>query len=175
MKANTYAEILETPIEGRRIKVQAVWQSFSDKILLLVTPSGKLGQMISVSLAAGRASASISSGVGGVSSGGLGGGEGITGMYEVPAEEMDMLPDVPLTPRFLMGASTDARGDMASTLSVQIASLLRRLAPDDGRTLVFGLTLPGSAAFWADDNGENDEVKAMLFPQIIHIVSMVRI
>ena len=139
--------------------LEAVWQSFTDKILLVVTPNGKIGQLMSVSLRGGPTDALAMP---------------VSYHGEEEEEAMEMLPDVSLTPRFLMGASSDRRGEMASTVAVQVASLLRRLAPNDDRTLVLGLTLPGSSRFWDDESGRHDEIKSTLFTQIIEIVSKVR-
>ncbi|BFZ57272.1 hypothetical protein PYCC9005_004323 [Savitreella phatthalungensis] len=106
------------------------------------------------------------------------------------SEGFGMLPNTHLTPHFRMGSSTDARADMTSLLAVQIGSMVVERDPTERRTLLLGITLPGSSKFWDTNSGgeaaehdtddgqrgrSNEEEKRALFLAVMELAASVRI
>jgi hypothetical protein len=121
---------------------------FTDRIVLLLTSNGKMGQFLSVS----------------------------TGQASLPQNElqtesdMSMLPDISLTPDWVLGSSDTARSHMASLLSVQVTSALMSQGMNANQKLLFGLNLPGEERFWQDNDGdENQQEKQEAFINLVKL------
>ncbi|KAL1896563.1 hypothetical protein Sste5346_004597 [Sporothrix stenoceras] len=103
---------------------------FRDKILVLVSQSGRLAQWIQVPLSAPSA-ASVDAAL---PLNSRTNGNPATGL----------LPSTHLTPRTLFGAGGESRETFGQLVAAQIGSLLALRDPSETRTLVVGLGLAGS-------------------------------
>jgi chloramphenicol 3-O-phosphotransferase len=82
---------------------------------------------------------------------------------------MHMLPPSHLDLVTVFGASTGARAEMSQLLAVQTAAVLYHHQPDNQRTLLMGVTLPGTDAYWDDD--EHTFERAGFFVDILAFIA----
>ncbi|CAK7223695.1 hypothetical protein SEUCBS140593_005322 [Sporothrix eucalyptigena] len=123
------------------IPTEAEVTYFRDKILVLVSQSGRLAQWIQVPLSAPSA-ASVDAAL----PPGLRSGNPSTGL----------LPSTHLTPRTLFGAGGEVRETFGQLVAAQIGSLLALRDSSDPRTLVvgLGLSLPSSGSGSVNNNAQ---------------------
>jgi hypothetical protein len=78
----------------------------------------------------------------------------------LPDEDEEGMQNTPphLNPRFLLGSSSDPRGEIAQLYAVQIATLVVKQNPQERRTLLVGVGLKGKIA----SNYESEEARALI-------------
>lgn len=119
----------------RTSRVTAACSLFSDRIVLLLTSNGKIGQLLNINT-----------------------GPANLQQNELYApSDMSMLPNISLTPDWLLGANETPRSEMTGLLSVQATSALMHQGLGANRKLLFGFNLPGDEEYWQydDDEGAN--------------------
>ncbi|GAO49393.1 hypothetical protein SAICODRAFT_68448 [Saitoella complicata NRRL Y-17804] len=104
-------------IDGKH--TECLVYGFADRIMVLVTDSGKIGQMLSVSLETSS----------------------LVPPPPLGAEHLDLLPPSHITPKYMLGASNTPRGELGQLYAVHIASLVASQNPDEARTVIVGLAL----------------------------------
>jgi hypothetical protein len=75
-----------------------------------------------------------------------------------------------LNPRFLLGSANDPRGEIAQLYAVQIASLVVKQSPQEGRTLLIGVGLKGKLA----SDYESGEARKLIY-EVLDMVGECRI
>ena len=121
----------------------ALCQHFSDTIVLIITPHGRIGQIVSVELS--------------------------MDLRELDLDSEDMLlPSVSLTPRFLLGSSDTSRSLMAELLAVHLGTALTKSVRDGVSSLMLFLTLPGTDRHW---DKLDDEVKSEFLIEVLQLVT----
>ena len=75
-----------------------------------------------------------------------------------------------LNPRFLLGSANDPRGEIAQLYAVQIASLVVKQSPQEGRTLIIGVGLKGKLA----SDYESSQARKLIY-EVLDMVGDCRI
>ncbi|ERS95596.1 proteasome assembly chaperone 3 [Sporothrix schenckii 1099-18] len=136
------------------VPTEAEVSYFRDKILVLVSQSGRLAQWIQVPLSAPSAAsvdAALSLGV-------RSGSNPATGL----------LPSTHLTPRTLFGAGGEARETFGQLVAAQIGSLVALRDPSETRTLVVGLGLAGPSG--SRGSATNDAQAQAVYFDVVDLV-----
>ena len=91
---------------------------------------------------------------------------------EFEDEEDEGIENTPahLNPRFLLGSTSDIRGEIGQLYAVQIASLVVKQNPHEGSTLLVGVGLKGKQA----SDYESDDARKLI-REVLDMVSECRI
>lgn len=129
--------------DGLTLVLQALYQEFEDKIMIIITHTGKIAHISSVAL------------------------ENTNIPFVSPEDEF--LPMVHLTSQALLGADDSSRSAISQLLAVQAGTLILTSNNQERRDLLVAITPPGSRLFWLHDD-HHPEVFRMIVELIAAVL-----